>query len=64
MKIKEFREKNGEELKKIMAEKKARVLTLRFDISAKQVKNNQEYRTVKKDIAKILTVLKEKEAIK
>ena len=59
MKIKELREKNSEELKKQLAEKREAVRKLRFEISAKQTKNVREIRNSKKDIAKILTILKE-----
>lgn len=59
MKIKDIREKNVEELKKFLGEKREAVRKLRFDIAAKQVKNIREMRNDKRDIAKILTVLKE-----
>lgn len=59
MKTKELREKNSEELKKQLAEKREAVRKLRFEISAKQTKNVREIRSNKKDIAKILTILKE-----
>lgn len=59
MKTKELREKNSEELKKQLVEKREAVRKLRFEISAKQTKNVREIRNNKKDIAKILTVLKE-----
>ena len=60
MKIKEIREKNSEELKKLLAEKREDVRNLRFDIAAKQAKNNRKLRNDKKDIAKVLTVLNAK----
>ncbi|MFA7208948.1 MAG: 50S ribosomal protein L29 [Parcubacteria group bacterium] len=59
MKIKEIREKSMEELKKFLSEKREAVRKLRFDIAAKQVKNIREMRNYKRDIAKILTILKE-----
>ena len=59
MKIKEIREKSVEELKKLLAEKREAVRKLRFDIAAKQVKDIREMRNDKRDVAKILTVLKE-----
>ncbi len=55
MKIKE---KNKEELKKLLDEKRREAQKSRFDIAAKQVKNNRELRKAKRDIAKILTLLK------
>lgn len=60
MKIKEIREKNTEELKKLLSEKREDVRKLRFDIAAKQAKNNRKLRNDKKDIAKIMTVLNAK----
>lgn len=59
MKIKEIREKNIEELKKLLSEKREIARGLRFDIAAKQVKNVREIRASKRDVAKILTILKE-----
>jgi len=56
-KIKELREKNIEELKKLLGEKKEHARKLRFDISSKQVKNNREYRNTRKEIARILTLI-------
>ncbi len=59
MKIKEIREKNVEELKKLLSEKREAVRKLRFDVAAKQVKDIREMRNSKRDIARILTILKE-----
>lgn len=59
MKIKELREKNIEELKKLLGEKKDHARKLRFDIASKQVKDNREYRNTKKEIARILTLINE-----
>ena len=59
MKIKELREKNIEELKKMLSEKQEKVRKLRFDIAVKQVKNTRELRGEKKDIARINTLIKE-----
>jgi large subunit ribosomal protein L29 len=60
MKIVEIREKGIPELEKTLAEKQSSQRKMRFDIATKQVKNNREYRKIKRDIAKTLTVLKEK----
>ena len=59
MDVKEIREKNKQELKSILQEKREAVRKLRFDISSKQVKNHRDHRKIKKDIAKIITILKE-----
>lgn len=60
MQAKELREKNNEELKKILDEKREKARRFRFDIASKQVKNNRELRNEKRDIAKILTILANK----
>lgn len=60
MKIIEIREKNKEELKKILQERKEFVRKIRFDISSKQVKNHRQYRNARKDVSRIMTVLAEK----
>jgi large subunit ribosomal protein L29 len=57
MKIKELREKNPEELKKMLAEKKEVARGLRFAIASKQIKNNRESRNIKKEIARIMTLI-------
>lgn len=60
MKIKELRDKNIEELKKLLEEKRENIRKLRFDIATKQVKNNRQLRNDKVDVARILTLIKEK----
>lgn len=60
MKIKELREKSEEELKKLLAEKRADLVNLRFNIKANQQKNYKLLEATKKDVAKILTLLKNK----
>lgn len=60
MKIKELREKNSEELKIVLSQKRENSRRIRFDIASKQVKNNRELRNEKKDIARVLTLIKEK----
>jgi large subunit ribosomal protein L29 len=62
MKISEIKDMNIEQLKKLVDEKRTQAVRLKFDISSKQLKNHRQYRTIKKDIAKILTILKEKQA--
>jgi large subunit ribosomal protein L29 len=61
MKAKELREKNNGELKKLLLEKQEKVRKSRFDIAVKQVNNNREIRNEKKDIARILTLINEKQ---
>ena len=59
MKTKELRELNKNELEKLLVEKQEAARKLRFDISSKQVKNHREYRNTRRDIARIITLLRE-----
>lgn len=61
MKIKELQEKNIEELKKLLAEKRENTRKIRFDIATRQVKNTKELNNNKKDIARILTIIRKKD---
>jgi large subunit ribosomal protein L29 len=58
--IKELRQKSIDELKNIVSEKREKLRQLRFDLAAGKVKNVREIRKIRRDIARILTVLKEK----
>jgi large subunit ribosomal protein L29 len=60
MKIAELRQKSKEELQRILQEKREKLRILRFDLSLGKVKNVREIRETKKDIARILTLLKQK----
>jgi large subunit ribosomal protein L29 len=59
MKTKELKAKSGNELKKDLLDLRNKLTKMRFDISAKQVKNHRDIRKTKKGIAQILTILKE-----
>ena len=59
MKIRELRQKSKEELARILWEKRNSLLSLRFDISGGRVKNVKSMHEAKKDIARILTLLKQ-----
>ncbi|MFN3301543.1 MAG: 50S ribosomal protein L29 [Patescibacteria group bacterium] len=59
MKIKELRQKTKEELQKLLIEEREKLRLLRFDIALKKSKNVREIRKTKKNIARILTLLKE-----
>ncbi len=63
MKIKETRQKNRPELTKELVEKRKKLRELRFKAALKQIKNHREIPFLKKDIARILTVLKEKDVL-
>lgn len=60
MKIKELREKNIAELKKLLAEKEENIRKNRFDLVTKQVKGVRKIRTEKRDVARIITLIEEK----
>ena len=60
MKALELRPKSKEELAGVLRERKARAEELGFLLGQKKIKNVRELAEVKKDIARILTLLKEK----
>ncbi len=59
MKSSELRKKSRQDLEKILNEKRERAKVLRFDSVLDKVKNVKELEAAKKDIARILTILKE-----
>ena len=64
MELKELRNKPAAELQRLLKLYREQSRDLRFKISAKQHKDVRELRDTKKLIARILTVLKEKEVIR
>jgi large subunit ribosomal protein L29 len=60
MKTKELREKSDKELNHLLDESREKKVKLSFDLSGRNLKNHQEIRKTRKTIAKILTILKEK----
>lgn len=64
MKMSEIRKKTEEELQKILAELQENVRDTRFKIASKEIKNHQLLHLLRKDIARILTVLNEKKVLK
>jgi ribosomal protein L29 len=59
MKTKEIRKKNREESFKVLAEKKKRLHDVRFAGGNAKSKNTKEAVNLRKDIAKIKTILNE-----
>ena len=57
----ELRELNSEELTTRLREAKEELFNLRFQMATGQLTNNRRLRTVKRDIARIYTVLRERE---
>ena len=64
MKASKLRKKSETELQKILRQKREKLQKLRFDLTAGKLKNFQEIKQTKRDIARILTVLNEKSKIK
>ena len=61
MKAKEIRQKSKKELERLVLENREKLRQLKFDLSAGKVKNVREIRKIKKDIARILTILCQKD---
>ena len=57
----ELEELTGTELAEKLREAKEELFNLRFQAATGQLENNSRLRTVKKDIARIYTVLRERE---
>lgn len=57
MKIQELINKSKEDLRSLLAERRMRAEELRELIHQKKVKNTREIRSVRKTIARILTIL-------
>jgi len=57
MEIKELKQKSKSELHNLLMQKRESLRELRFKDASKQMKDVREIRVVKKDIAKILTLL-------
>lgn len=58
MKFTELRQQSKSELQKILEEKRNKLQELRFNLASGKVKNVREIREIKKDIARILTLLR------
>lgn len=59
MNSEELRKQNTTELKKMVSDLQKRLSDARFRFSANQVKNVKEIGNMKKEIARILTIIKE-----
>ncbi|EKE14480.1 MAG: hypothetical protein ACD_12C00488G0003 [uncultured bacterium] len=67
MEVKELKRKSLKELVKLLSTLREKLRDMRFKISADQLKNVREIRNLKKDIARILTMIRakrEKEPVK
>ncbi|HBT51112.1 50S ribosomal protein L29 [Petrotoga mexicana DSM 14811] len=61
MRITEMRELTDEELNEELNNLKEKLFQLRFQLELGQLKNSSSIKQVKKDIARIKTILKERE---
>ena len=59
MKTNELRQKSREELTALLAHKRQRIAELRFLLQQKKTKNMKEALILRKDAARILTLLRE-----
>ena len=57
----EFRELSNEDLNARLADAKEELFNLRFQLATGQLTNNRRIGTVKRDIARIFTILRERE---
>lgn len=64
IKAKELRLKAEEELNQLLSESQKKLRELRFNLASGKVKNVRAIRVLKKDIARILTILNEKMKLK
>ncbi len=61
MKASEIREKNIVELNKELVDLKSELFKLRFQLATNQLENPMKLKDVKKSIAKVKTIIREKE---
>ena len=59
MKVEELRKKNTKELNKMVEDLRKKLSDVRFRLSSNKLKNIQEVGNMKKEIARILTIIKE-----
>ncbi len=61
MKLSEIKQKPENELRKMLKENRERLQQLRFDLASGKIKNVKKIRQIKKDIARILTLMNNKQ---
>jgi large subunit ribosomal protein L29 len=62
--IEEIRKKTEKELQKILAEKRDESREVRFKVASRQFKDYKKLGKIKKDISRILTIIREKKLVK
>jgi len=60
MKVSEIKQKSKKELQRLLRNDQDKLRQLRFNLASGKVKNVREIRQIKKDIARILTILCQK----
>ena len=61
MKGKDLQKKTSAELQKMVKDERTKLQQLRFDLPSGKVKNVREIRKLRRDIARVLTLLKQKQ---
>jgi len=64
MKLEELRDLTDEQLRHEMDESRKELWNIRRDMSVRRFKNHQRMPVVKKDIARIMTILRERELVR
>lgn len=59
--LKEFKKKDEKELKRLLAENREKLRELRFSVNANQLKDVKSLNKIKKIVARILTILRERQ---
>ena len=62
MKAKDVRERSDDELRKTLGDLEEQLFKLRFQKSTGQIENPIKIREVRKDIARVMTVMNERQA--
>jgi len=63
MRAKEIRDRSDDELRKALSDLEEQLFKLRFQKSTGQIENPQKIREVRKDIARVQTVINERGAL-
>lgn len=63
MKVNELREKSLQELEELLRENRATAQSTYVAVTVKQEKSLKDYRAARTNIAQIMTIIKEKEAV-
>lgn len=60
-KLKELHQKDTDELKALLGQKRRESAKTRFDLKLKKVKNVHKIKSIRKEIARALTIIRERE---